>query len=126
MANATSMQTSVKRAVADAREGDFEGLKENATVVARQATKVVEEEFSKVRKAATKAANSVTRTASANPVASAGVCFGLGALFGAAIYAAARPAPTGLEVVLRALRNTAESGRDGLLAGWRSARRAAR
>lgn len=126
MATATSMQTSVKRAVSDAREGDFEGLKENVGAVARQAGKVVEQEFGRVRKAATQAANSVSKAAKENPTAAAGVLFGAGALFGAAIYAAARPAPTAMEVLMRGFKDTASNTRDIFSAGWRSARRAAR
>lgn len=126
MANATNVQTAVKRAVSDAREGDMSALKEDVGVVVAQAQKVVGKELGKFRKTARGAADSVSKTAQSHPLASAGILFGAGALLGAAIYAAARPAPTALEIVLRALKTTATDTRDTLMSGFQSARRAVR
>lgn len=126
MATATNVQTAVKRAVSDAREGDMGALKDDVSVVMHQAQKVAGKEFGKFRKTAMGAAESVSKTAQANPLASAGILFGAGALFGAALYAIARPAPSGLEVVLRALKNTATDTRDALWSGFQTARRAVR
>ena len=126
MANAqTNIQTAAKHAVADAREGDFQGLKENLGVVARQAGKVVEKEFGKARRTATQAAGKLEKTASDHPYAAAGVTFGAGALIGALLHAVLRPAPTALEVVVRGLKNSAESTRDTFMSGLRNIRRAA-
>ena len=126
MATATNVQTAVKRAVSDVREGDMSALKEDVGVVMAQAQKVVGKELGKFRKAATGAADSVSKTAQTYPLASAGLLFGAGALVGAAIYAAARPAPTALEIVLRALKHTATDTRDSLVSGFQTARRAVR
>jgi len=125
MANAqNNIQTAAKHAVADAREGDFQGLKENLGVVARQAGKVVEKELGKARRTATEAAGQVEKTARAHPYAAAGVTFGAGALIGALLHAVLRPAPTALQIVVRALKNSAEATRDTFVTGLRNVRRA--
>ena len=126
MANATNVQTAVKRAVSDVREGDLQALKQDVNVVMAQAQKVVGKELGKFRKAATGAADSVSKKAQSYPLASAGILFGAGALVGAALYAAARPAPSALEIVIRALKNTATQTRDSVWSGFQTARRAVR
>ena len=75
MANA-NVQTAVKRAVSDVREGDMQALKEDVNVVVAQAQKVVGKELGKFRKAATGAADSVSKKAQSYPLASAGLLFG--------------------------------------------------
>jgi hypothetical protein len=116
-----NVQNAVKRAVTDVREGDFKDFQKSMGVAARQASKVVEYEFSRVRRAATDAADSVGRSAREHPVAAAGILLGTGAIIGAAIYAAARPSPTALQLMLRGLRRT----RSAFVEGWRAARHAA-
>ncbi len=114
MATTQNLQTAAKNAVADAREGDFQGLKQNLGVVARQAGKVVGKELGKARRSATD-----------HPYAAAGVTFGAGALIGALLHALLRPAPTALEVVVRALKNSAAATRSSFVSGLRTVRRAA-
>jgi len=114
MATATqNIQNSVNRAVTDARAGDFEGVKKEVQVVAKQATQEWNKQYGKVRTAARE-----------NPAAAAGICFGVGALVGAAIFAIARPMPTPYDQMRRALRDGARRTRRSFLAGWRSAKRA--
>lgn len=125
-AQSSSMQTSAKKAVADAREGDLEGFKENLGMVARQAGKVVEKKWGKARRTATEAAGEVEKTARAHPYAAVGVTFGAGALLGAILHAVLRPVPTALEIVVRALKNSAVTTRDSFVSGLRTVRRAAR
>ncbi len=120
-----NVQNAVKRAVTDVREGDFQDFRESVGIAARQASKVVGKELTKVRHAATNAADSVSKTAREHPIATAGVLFGTGALIGAAIFAAARPRPTALELIVRGLRRNAKRTRKAFLSSWRTARRAA-
>jgi len=120
-----NVQNAVKRAVTDVREGDLAGFKENVGVVARQAGKVVNQRIGKARQAASEAAESVGKTAREHPIAAASILFGTGAIVGAAIFAAARPRPTALELMIRGLRRNALRTRSAFLSGWRTARRAA-
>jgi outer membrane receptor for monomeric catechols len=114
MATATqNVQNAVSRAVTEAREGDFKAVKKDVTVAAREASNVVNQQLGKVR-----------QVAKNNPGAAAGICFGLGAVIGAAIYAAARPQPSAYQSLMRALRDSASRTRNIFNAGWSSARRA--
>ena len=107
------VQNAVNRVVSDAKQGDFQGLKEDVGIAAREAGQAMSQQFGKVRQLARN-----------NPTATAGVFFGLGALIGALIYAAARPEPRASEVIRRALRDGAMRTRDLFSSGWSSARRA--
>lgn len=120
-----NVQNAVKRAVADVREGDFKDFKDSVGIAARQASKVVGKEIGKVRHAATSAADAVERSAREHPFAAAGVLLGTGAILGAAIFAAVRPRPNALELIVRGVRRGAERTGSAVRAGWRSARRAA-
>jgi selenocysteine lyase/cysteine desulfurase len=114
MANATQgVQKAVNRFVSDAKEGDLEGLKEDVSLAAHEASEALNQQYGKVRKLARE-----------NPAATAGVFFGLGALIGAAVYAAAWPQPTASELIKRGLRDSASRARDLFNAGVSSARRA--
>ena len=121
-----NLQSAVSKAVADAREGNFQGLKKDVAVVARQAGKVVNKELGKARRTVTEAAGEVGRAAREHPVAAAGVMFGAGALIGALVHALVRPIPSATEIVVRALKNSAEATRDSFKVGLRNVRRAAR
>jgi len=118
MATATqNVQNSVNRAVSDAKAGDYQALKKDVEVAAKQASQEINKQFNKQF-------GRVRTAARDNPVAAAGVCFGIGAFIGAAIFAIARPMPTPYDQVRRALRDGARRTRRSVLAGWRSARRA--
>ena len=114
MATATqNIQNTVNRAMTDARAGDFEALKKDVNVAAQQASQIANKQLGKVQ-----------RYAKDNPMAAAGVCFGIGALVGAAIFAIARPVPTPYDQLRSAVRSSARRTRSAFKAGWRSARRA--
>jgi hypothetical protein len=114
MATATqSIQNTVNRAVSDARAGDFDALKKDVNVAAQQASQIANKQLGKMR-----------TMAKDNPMAAAGVCLGIGALLGAAIFAIARPMPTPYDQLRSALRSSAKRTRGAFKAGWRSARRA--
>ena len=125
MANTHNVQSAVKNAVADAREGDFQGLKQNVGVVARQAGKVVGKELGKARRTVTQAADQVEKSAREHPFAAAGVMFGAGALIGALVHAVVWPVPSTSQVIARALKNSAAAARDSFKVGLRNVRRAA-
>ncbi len=114
MATATqNIQNTVNRAMTDARAGDFDAFKKDVNVAAQQASQIANKQLGKVRS-----------YAKDNPAAAAGVCFGIGALVGAAIFAIARPMPTPYDQLRSALRGGARRTRSAFKAGWRSARRA--
>ena len=100
----------VKKALADVH---FEDVKQTL----QEASKTVEKELGK-------AADSVVKTAKANPLVAAGVLVGAGALLGALLHNLLRPAPTAGEVILRALKRGAAETQNGVRAGIKTARRA--
>lgn len=121
-----SMQSSIKRAAADVREGNLEGLKEDVSLAAQQATKRVEKELGRFRRSLDKTTHQVTASARRHPGWTAGLCFGAGALLGAALFGALRPRPTGLQLFGRGFRDAWDTTRGSLASGFGSLRRAAR
>lgn len=114
MATATqNIQTTMNRAVNDARASDFDALKKDVSVAAQQASQIANKQLNKVQ-----------RLAKENPMAAAGVCLGIGAVLGAALFAIARPMPTPYDQLKSALRGSARRTQSAFKAGWRSARRA--
>lgn len=125
MANQT-VQSSMKRAAADVREGDLEGLKDDVSIAAKQASKMVEQEFGRFRKTITRTADKVSTNAKRHPGWTAGIMFGAGTLVGALLYGTLRPRPTGMELFGRSLRNAWDATRGSLISGYGNFRRAVR
>ena len=102
----------------------LEDVKSSIETVAQQASQTVVKEFGRARTAVTRVATQVGKTAKANPVATAGVLFGAGALLGALLHAVLRPAPTASQLMFRALKRGAANTGDSLMSGLKTARRA--
>ena len=111
------MQSSVKQAFSDVHLDDVKESLEDAG-------KAMEKEVGKAGKAVSRAADKVVKTAKANPLVTAGVLVGAGALLGALLHSLLRPQPTAGEVILRALKRGAEEAQDGVRSGIKTARRA--
>lgn len=109
-------------AVKKSVEGSLESAKETIEVAAHEATK----ELGKARRTLSRVADKVEKAAVANPLVTAGVLVGAGALLGALLHAALRPAPTAGDLIMRSLKASAARTGDTLSSGFDSARRAMR
>jgi hypothetical protein len=113
MANSNGMQTAAEKTpIVDLH---FDEMKET-----------IQYEMMKAKDVISKAATQVEKTAKANPKATAGILVGVGALIGAGLFALLWPRPTANQVIMRALRQSANSTGKTLNSAWNSARRAIR
>ncbi len=118
--NAThTIQSSVKKAAFAVRDGDFDTAVENVEHAAKQANT----ELQRARKAAMKGADSLGKTARENPIVTAGVVFGAGALVGALLYRVFNPTPTPGQILLGAIRKGGMQASETILSGVNQARR---
>ncbi len=125
MATQQSIQGSMKRAVSDVREGDLEGLKDDVSMAAQQAGKLVEKEFGRFRRTVSQTARQVSGSAKRHPGWTAGLMFGTGTVLGALLYGVLRPQPTGMELFGRGLKSAWNNTRGSFISGYDSLRRAA-
>lgn len=89
--NTTALQTEAKKVIAAIH---FDDVKNSVEDVALEASKTASREFARARRTMSRVATQVEKTAKANPLAAAGVLIGTGALLGALLHAALRPAPS--------------------------------
>ncbi|MDP1827712.1 MAG: hypothetical protein Q8L48_30850 [Archangium sp.] len=122
LVTSTNGLNAVKKSV----EGSIESAKETIEVAAHEASKSMEKELGKARRTMSRVADKVEKTAIANPLVTAGVLVGAGALLGALLHAALRPAPTAGDLIMRSLKESAARTGDTLSSGLDSARRAMR
>lgn len=121
MSNPNGLQAEAKKVLPPIQ---LEKVSASLESAAQQAGETVVKEFGRARTAVTRVATQVGQTAKANPVATAGVLFGAGALLGALLHSALRPAPTAGQLMFRALKRGAASTGDSLMSGLKTARRA--
>lgn len=122
MSTTSNGLNAVKKSV----EGSFESAKETIEVAAHEASRSMQKELGKAGKTLSRVAEKVEKTAVANPLVTAGVLVGVGAVLGALLHAALRPAPTAGDLIIRSLKDSAARTGDTLSAGLNSARRAMR
>lgn len=122
MATATNIQNSVKKAAYAVRDGDFDTAVESVESAAQQANT----RLKSARQAAMKQADSLSKAARENPIATAGVVFGAGALVGALLYRVFNPQPTPGQILLNAIRKGGMQASETILSGVNTARRAIR
>jgi hypothetical protein len=110
MSNTIGLQAEAKKVVTALH---LEEVKENLEGAAHQATRSI-----------SRAASQLEKTAKTYPLATAGLVFGAGALLGAILHSALRPAPSAGDLIVRALKQGATNTGDSMRSGYRSARRA--
>lgn len=99
MASATpNFQAAVKKAAVAVSEGEFEDVRDNVEIAARQASRQIE-----------RAANKVAGSAKKHPFIAAGAALGVGALLGALVYRVLSPKPTAGQVIWEALQSASAS-----------------
>lgn len=113
MANSNGMQTPVEKA--PLVNLHFDEVKES-----------LQYEMLRAKDALSRAASQAEKSAKANPRATAALLVGVGAALGAVLFAVLRPKPSASEVVIRALKDSANRTGRTISSGWNSARRAIR
>lgn len=114
------MQTEAQKVIAAIH---LDEVKENLGNAAQLAGKSVSKELSRAGRAMSKVASQVEKSAKANPLATAGVLLGAGALLGALLHSVLRPAPSAGDLIFDALKRGASQTGDSLRSGYKSARR---